>query len=110
MRQKGRQGVVSFYKAFDPGWKAYEISSKESKLAEFFPFIFGKEIKNHVVVNNWANGWIIDPEREDLNTKHHVVIVFLPQYLEYTGIVSLALLFIFALGISIKQAIQKIRS
>jgi hypothetical protein len=57
--------------AFDQGWKAYAN---------------GKEIKGHVMVNNWANGWKID--NRTLNIEHrtmNITIVFWPQYLEYIG-------------------------
>ncbi len=59
--------------SYDKGWKAYETANS------FLPFIFGKEIKTHVLVNNWANGWQISGD------KGKMVIIFLPQYLEYAG-------------------------
>ncbi len=30
------------------------------KLERMFPYIFGERLKDHVLVNNWANGWQID--------------------------------------------------
>lgn len=68
------------YQAFDNGWKAYEVDHYNF-LTKTFPFFFGKEIKNHVPVNNWTNGWSVE--------KDNIIIVYLPQYLEYLGFVIL---------------------
>ena len=74
--------------SFDEGWKAYEIKSEKSKvksfLTSFFPFWFGEEFKDHVLVNNWENGWGLEPRTENLEPRT-IVIVYLPQYLEYIG-------------------------
>ena len=83
--------------SFNPGWKAYEIKNNESgimnNVSMVLPFLFGKEIKEHVLVNNWENGWIIDDSRF-MNKDSRLVIVFLPQYLEYFGFFVLILTFI----------------
>jgi hypothetical protein len=68
--------------SFDSGWKAYTVD-KLGLLNEIFPFLFGKEIKQHVLINNWENGWTIEPDTQN------VVIVYLPQYLEYLGFIIL---------------------
>lgn len=94
----GQKGLVSLYKAYDQGWHAYIIQNSEFRIQNWlnlaFPFIFGSEIEQHVKVNNWANGWIIEPksvvsgpaDAEALAGKQwSVVIVYLPQYLEYAG-------------------------
>ena len=70
--------------SFDSGWKAYTVS-KLSLLTETLPFLFGTEIKDHVLVNNWENGWLLNGDAENSN----VIIVFLPQYLEYLGFILL---------------------
>ena len=31
----------------------------ESIIDNLFPFISGAEIKDHVLINNWANGWVL---------------------------------------------------
>ena len=91
--------------SFDKGWHAYEISNFSAKggsasggqfsifnlLKNMFPFIFGKEIKNHVLINNWENGWDLSSTSYNLQPVT-IIIVYLPQYLEYIGF---GLLFIF---------------
>lgn len=67
-------------KAYEKNWKAYETGNR---LAALFPFLFGKELKQHVLVNNWQNGWIISNETSDDN--HQITIIFLPQYLQFAG-------------------------
>lgn len=68
--------------AYDPGWKAYSVANSKWPIANSItfalPFFFGREIKEHTQVNNWANGWIIGNSPE-------LVIVYLPQYLQYLG-------------------------
>ena len=100
--------------AFHEGWKAYMFSSKfhleeipqggqvqSSKLLGFFPFIFGEEIKEHVVVNNWGNGWNISSKFAGEETT--IVLVFWPQYLEYFGFVLLSLSFCLLCGKMVRQ-------
>jgi len=76
--------VLVLSQSFDDGWKAYEIKcstdSTQCAIKKFLPFIFGTELNNHVLVNNWENGWKIDNNTESL-----IVIYYLPQLLEFTG-------------------------
>jgi len=67
----------------------------------YFPFLFGEELKDHVLVNNWANGWKLSKNQLSIvcsqsksklnqlstNCKQpiKIVIVFWPQYLEFLG-------------------------
>ncbi len=94
------KNIFIFYQSYHPLWKAYEIELKtpfgpssgrgqNSKLKNFlgraFPFLFGKEIKEHVLVNNWTNGWVL--ENSQLSTLNsQLIVIFLPQYLEYFGL------------------------
>lgn len=82
---------------FDNGWKAYEVDN--NPLSSLFPFVFGKQIKNHVLVNNWENGWILDNP-----SKPEIILIFLPQYLEYFGFILLFGLIIWIVKIKIKTS------
>lgn len=83
--QKTDTAIVAYSQSFDSGWKAYMVGGN-NWLTDIFPFFFGKEIKEHVLVNNWANGWILDnPESK----KSRFVIIYWPQYLEYLGLLIL---------------------
>ncbi len=80
---------VVLSQAFDSGWRLYAI--KDSNwLKVHLPFLFGEELKEHVLVNNWANGWIVE-ELKIKNEKLKIVVIFWPQYLEYLGFVFLGL-------------------
>jgi hypothetical protein len=89
--------TIILSQSFDPGWKAYAMTDSKwpiiNSLKHTFPFVFGKEVKKHVKANNWANGWVLD--NQELGTKNQeLVIVYLPQYLQYIGfLLPLALLF-----------------
>jgi len=52
----------------------------------------------HVVVNNWANGWVFGGSA-DANS---VVILFWPQLLEYLGFLALAFWILFGFGFHTK--------
>jgi len=72
--------TLIYSQSFDSGWKAYTVKGI-NWLDTTLPFLFGTELKNHVLVNNWANGWVLDPK----NTNSKIIVIFWPQYLEYLG-------------------------
>ncbi|OGK21544.1 hypothetical protein A3C23_04880 [Candidatus Roizmanbacteria bacterium RIFCSPHIGHO2_02_FULL_37_13b] len=89
--------IVTNNQAFNEGWKAYEskFKAQSSKFKSFFfkifPFIFGQELKEHVLVNGWENGWSFDSAQDK---KLNLVIVFWPQYLEFVGLGLLGMMVI----------------
>ena len=56
--------LLTLSQSFEKGWQASQ----------------GK----HVLVNNWANGWLIDNPSEE--ESQEIIIFFWPQILEYLGI------------------------
>ncbi|MBI2023655.1 hypothetical protein HYT01_03790 [Candidatus Giovannonibacteria bacterium] len=92
--------------SFDPGWKAYAMK-QESGIMNYgqmaFPFFFGSELKDHVLVNNWANGWNLNNEAIKQSSNGQIVIVYLPQYLEYLGFAALFAPFIFIAVSALKK-------
>jgi hypothetical protein len=78
--------------AYHWGWKAFYIQPSNSQLGNWFhltfPFVFGNEINAHVMVNNWANGWVLPADNVSGSS---VVIFFMPQLLEWLGIILLPL-------------------
>ncbi len=70
--------TVALSQSFNKEWRAYSFDTSPNIFQQLLPFLFGKRIQDHVLVNNWANGWIV-------NGQTNIVIVFLPQYLEYLG-------------------------
>lgn len=91
------EATIIFNQAFEKNWKAYYIK-QDNFLSTYFPFLFGQEIKDHVLVNNWANGWRID-NQIITNNEQLITIVFWPQYLEFVGfgLMLIALVFILKL-------------
>ncbi len=65
------QKVIVLNQSFHPAWQAYLGKNK---------------LKDHMLVNNWANGWIL-PENY---SGEKVVFVFWPQLLEFFGFLILA--------------------
>lgn len=63
--------------SYTTAWNAYVV---HNQFQRFFPF-FGRKLNEHVLVNNWANGWVLS--EEDKNSE--IRIIFWPQYLEYIG-------------------------
>ncbi|MCL4338736.1 hypothetical protein M1271_03540 [Patescibacteria group bacterium] len=89
-----RNTILAFSQSYDSGWKAYSINeeqiSNSNLLTELFPFWFGTELKDHVMVNNWENGWKLE---QPTNNKQliNIIVVYLPQYLEYVGFILLVI-------------------
>ena len=78
------QSTIILNQAFEKNWKAYANG----------------KILEHVLVNNWANGWkLVDSDQWLVNSekKSIVTIIFWPQYLEFLGFGFLALTLIFIL-------------
>jgi len=96
--------IITNDTAFDSGWNAYIVSS-DNWISKAFPFFRGTKIENHIKVNNWANGWEITEQNNDqlkgANSK--VVFVFMPQYLEYLGLILAGIPIAVFLMLSIKK-------
>lgn len=93
-RQVQNSTTLVLSQAFDSGWHAYTKRSENipQKVFEFAPFLFGTELKQHVLINNWANGWTItNPANEQMT----IVIFFLPQLLEWFGFLLIPIPFLF---------------
>ncbi len=78
------------YQSNKVGWHAYQISDNNFTHL-YFPFLFGREIKEKVSINNWAQAWVIPPSS---NNDSKIIMIFTPQILEYAGFTILAWLFI----------------
>lgn len=78
-----QNSAISLSQAYSPYWKAYGVKDF-GLFNQIFPF-FGTEIKNHVEIDNWKSGWIID--QSIINNQLSIVIVYLPQYLQYFGFI-----------------------
>jgi len=74
------QSTIILNQAFEKNWKAYANG----------------KILEHVLVNNWANGWHLDNQ---LFTNHQqlITILYWPQYLEFVGFGLMIVAFIFVI-------------
>jgi hypothetical protein len=96
----GETHTLILNQAYHWGWKAFYVQTSNSQLNNWlhltFPFMFGREIKEHIIVNNWSNGWVLPADNFN---DASVVIFFMPQLLEWLGFILLLLpiLFIFVL-------------
>ncbi len=70
--------------AFNDGWRAYVVPDN-GFISRKLPFINGEKLDNHFKVNNWANGWDVSSLNEPQSDR--IVTIFLPQYLQYLGII-----------------------
>jgi hypothetical protein len=84
---QSQKTTLALYQSYDAGWKAYET---KGWLSNTFPLLFGKEVKEHVLINNWANGW-------NLSGQKQIVLLFWPQYLQYAGLLLLCIVTILLL-------------
>lgn len=104
--RSNQSGEIALFKAYDTGWHAYLVDNPGSTIQNLFPFLFGTELKNHVLVNNWANGWTIE-ESKVKGQRSKVIVVFLPQYLEYTGFIVLGGTLLILSGILLTKRIKR---
>ncbi len=84
--------MLTLAQSYNSGWKAYVVPDT-SAISTLFPFLKGKELPDHVLINNWKNGWNIK------NTQETLVVMFVPQYLQFAGFALLGLL---SVGVAIK--------
>ncbi len=101
--------------SYNPGWKAYFVDSN-NWINTYLPFLFGTELENHFLVNNWANGWKISQSQlnqsppktgsvgisnadstDSTDSKLIITVLFWPQYLEFAGFGLLIIAFVFIL-------------
>ncbi|MBI4028917.1 MAG: hypothetical protein HY376_00960 [Candidatus Blackburnbacteria bacterium] len=73
--------TIVLSQGFNTDWQAYETPAPR-----YLAPLLGKKVANHFLVNNWANGW-----RTDNVSGKRLVIVYIPQYLEFAGIALLLL-------------------
>lgn len=85
---------VILNQSYHKGWIAY-IIKKDSFMSRYLPFLFGRKVTNHVLINNWANGWELPANTHNQNT--NLILIFWPQYLEYTGFWLLGVALVFFL-------------
>lgn len=89
--------------SYNHDWQAYIINDKWSmingKLGGLLTPILGKRIEEHVSVNSWENGWAL---KENLGPDETLVVLFLPQLLEYLGFA----LFILTVGMLLFAAFR----
>ncbi len=94
VNQSRNNYVLALSQAFNIDWKAYQVDSNNF-LNTYFPFLFGKEIKDHLLVNNWANGWKFGDGSMKQSNNATIIIIFWPQYLEFIGFALLIIAFLF---------------
>ncbi len=60
---------LTFYQSFQPGWLAFSLKNGKINF-----------LKNHLLINNWANAWEL-PQ----NFSGNIYILFWPQLLQFLG-------------------------
>lgn len=78
--------ILELTQTFNAGWYAYQITIEPGNplltgLKMKVPYLFAKPLK-HIEINGWSNGWVLS----DTSDTNAVLIVYLPQMLEYLGI------------------------
>lgn len=79
--------TLILHQSYSSGWHAYELPSNAGFFKKTFPFVFAKPL-NHIEVNNWENGWTVPSQK----MPSIIIIIFLPQYLEYIGFAVLTII------------------
>lgn len=85
--EQKQDNLIVLDQAYEKNWLALEYKK---------PFSI-RPLKAHVLVNNWANGWVLENEETD-----RIIFIFLPQLLEYFGFLLLLAFGCFTLVFLIK--------
>jgi hypothetical protein len=90
----GTSGVLVFNESFHQGWRAFimEENTHKNQIWDYLPFMpRGKQINeaNHLVINNFSNGWIINNPGE--SNRMHIVVEYWPQRYFYLSLVVSAI-------------------
>lgn len=91
-------GILKLSQSYDEGWMGYKINSRSMP---FFAWVGGQKLE-HVKVNGWANGWIID-DGQCLD-ECSVTMIFWPQYLQWLGFGILGLSVVSLTAMSLRRA------
>jgi len=98
------KSTLELLQSFDPGWLAYDLTGA-NWLQKAAPLLFANSLrlKDHVLVNNWANGWVLgegsssklqdssnvqgsnEETRNNETGNREIIVIFWPQYLQYLG-------------------------
>lgn len=70
---------LTFYQSFSRGWLAFYFDRTGR-----FPYL-PHLLNNHILINNWANGWLVSPKLSSEGGEIVVYILFWPQLLEFLG-------------------------
>lgn len=88
-------GMVVLSQGYDEGWVSYEVgdscelSANSCWLKLLVPWFYGEKL-DHVKVNGWGNGFIInDDSSRGSEVSSQVVIVYWPQYLQWGGMLMI---------------------
>ena len=87
---------LSLSQAYDSGWLAFSFKDPPNIFQQWLPFLGGQKLQDHILVNNWNNGWYV-PKDAGI----HAVILYWPIYIQYLGqimtMLALIVIIIFAL-------------
>lgn len=80
-RFQTNDNTLIIYQGFDNGWVLFKTYGG---LSEYFPYIFGKRIDKHVLINNWANGWDLSDTQCDHGCRFRAI--YIPQLLTFPSL------------------------
>lgn len=79
INQTDQVNTLVFYQAYNSGWLAFYFNGLKP--------VF---LKDHILINNWANGWFISPELQ-AKADTTIYLFFWPQLLEFAGLALIPL-------------------
>ena len=91
---------ITNFEVYHPNPSFYKVKIKNLNNTEPFLLTLSQSFEKgwiasqgkHVLVNNWANGWLIDSPSEEKSQE--IIIFFWPQLLEYLGFLLIPVSFI----------------
>jgi hypothetical protein len=86
-------GMVVFNESFQKGWKAYIVKDGVASNSAAVGAVMqppGELISDHVEVNGFANGWVIDAKKYKAaagTSNYHIALLYTPQRAMYKGFI-----------------------
>jgi len=87
--------TLTLRQGYHAGWSAYVIGNTNTQthfLQRYMPFLFGSRLRDHVLVNGWANGWVIESSK--CTNGCTIIVLFWPVYLLVFGYIVLIVTFL----------------
>lgn len=108
---KGNKGLLVLNESFHSGWSAYVDTENRTKITSNLDLL-NMNIRpiseeSHVMVNGFANGWVVNNQKTD--GEYQIILEFVPQRWFYLGLLISGTTLVLCLGYLGYDAVRRCR-